>query len=630
MPLAEYIAAAQETLKEIPDFFSAALIRVIDARKKFSAVLRLRSSDPTMETASDRTHAYFVGVLESVRQTLAPLMSAFDMQDLKTAANDIHTEQSTSNANLFATLEVYEPSEDFLNAPDITPSRTEPTFTMEAPDPVDEALFALTSLLHDINLLRAEIQRLWTTVKDDVSQLRAVATATNAAVELVRGMEEVMTPLFDSNGGVEKLYETIFRIACSAKGLDPTPQPGGTEKYNLACYEVAGDYLYNAYTVLGDFRGLVDEYHPNQGSLYMGGHGWYDEDVIPVTEAERFKQDKAALFEMLFNGMFLNSLRYARAGQLLAVDDELRRGIRLLQKERRSPMWLCFAAQVHLDILNVLKSDGLGECQDYFLSSLKLIDDLTPPFYEFVDPNPVLEEAIQRVHFITEGWRQEDDIVNIVVKAQIRGLTLDPTKQNRFRIYNPLYCGLHLNVATVQFHETANKYACDTTAMLSTVQLLHCMEQEGVLDRDRKHTILEEIQLYQPVSAFFVGDPPRDAEGYYKNFCISRGVSVTHFARGARAGIPKIHRAGLRWVKNQAVASRYFSAVLGAEDRKFDPASFQKMIEVLESTQLRKNVRQKEEEDSDDGNSDAEGDKEATHGATTEKKKNKKKVSVSF
>jgi hypothetical protein len=134
-------------------------------------------------------------VLERVRDSLKPLLGAnpFDFTAFKKTipkyrARNEDRPQPPPLRNLFEVLDVYEPSAEFLNAPDVTlPPRAELEFTVEVPnEPFFKALLAMTALLDDLSRLGAEIQQLWAKYSEGELDLAAVFVATNTAIELAR------------------------------------------------------------------------------------------------------------------------------------------------------------------------------------------------------------------------------------------------------------------------------------------------------------------------------------------------------------------------------------------------------------------------------------------------------------
>lgn len=146
--MAEHIAQIARKV-EVPSFFTTTLERVISVRKAFSAKVA------GLDLGSDARHGFFVGDLEKVRGALKPFVKddAFNVSQLKNEIKKVDAEEkkfSSRFRNFFEVLEVYEPSDAFLNAPDVeAPKRTPPIpleYTAEVEDTVEEAIFALVTL----------------------------------------------------------------------------------------------------------------------------------------------------------------------------------------------------------------------------------------------------------------------------------------------------------------------------------------------------------------------------------------------------------------------------------------------------------------------------------------------------
>jgi hypothetical protein len=166
VPLASHIASLKNTAIEVLDYFNAALDRVILVRSSFSQ--KLEVAGKAINVVSDSRHAFFVSVLEQVRDSIKPLLSAdaFDFTCVHKAVPkpDASDTRNSPLQNLFEVLNVYEPSAEFLAAPDIAPppQPSELEATVEVPDDdIFEACFATTSLMDDISRLRAEVAEPW-------------------------------------------------------------------------------------------------------------------------------------------------------------------------------------------------------------------------------------------------------------------------------------------------------------------------------------------------------------------------------------------------------------------------------------------------------------------------------------
>lgn len=116
---------------------------------------------------------------------------------------------STPLSNMFECLNVYTPSETFLNAPDITP---EPSvqYTVEQEPTLEDATFALLTLLGDLERIKDEISELWKKYAAGKMDLAAAAVATNTAFELAQSLENEVKDLLDKFKGTALLMESLF------------------------------------------------------------------------------------------------------------------------------------------------------------------------------------------------------------------------------------------------------------------------------------------------------------------------------------------------------------------------------------------------------------------------------------
>lgn len=75
-------------------------------------------------------------------------------------------------------------------------------------------------------------------------------------------------------------------------------------------------------------------------------------------------------------------------------------------------------------------------------------------------------------------------------------------------------------------------YAAVPGTVLCTIQLYHALQQEQCLDYAWKD--LETLRKMQGNSTFFIGEPPSSFEGYFNNFCLTIGSSITNWAQNKR------------------------------------------------------------------------------------------------
>ncbi|KAF6814326.1 hypothetical protein CMUS01_12666 [Colletotrichum musicola] len=247
VPLASHISEKLSASLTLPEYFSTALNRAIEARKSFSVLLR---EFRPFRKVSDKKHAHFVTVLEKVRDVFSSGVSAFNMATMSAAVNTASTRKDSlpgsvvETRNMFDALRVHEPSESFLAAPDVPPpSSASMEYEVEEEDAEIESLFVFSTLLADLFQLRDEVRAMWTDYKAGTRDLAAVSVATNAALQLAQSMETEISPLLDKLGGPTELIPMAFGGACEARGLDPGQKKSFSDDFNYDCKRPTYSYL---------------------------------------------------------------------------------------------------------------------------------------------------------------------------------------------------------------------------------------------------------------------------------------------------------------------------------------------------------------------------------------------------
>lgn len=302
--LSEHIAGVTDKTVEIPEYFNVALNRVISVRSSFST--KLETAGEAVNQASDSRHNFFVTVLEKVRESLKPLTksNALDLSSIKNATPRAGGDRARQSElrNLFEVLDVYEPSAEFLAAPDVVPSPSpvELEYTVEQPtDSIIEAFMAMTMLVNDLSRLRAEIADLWARHNTGELDLPTVSVATNAAIELAHSMEDEVYPLMKFLVETVPFHELYWTGICKQAGLDAlTPQsPPHADDYNFQVYDIADALFINSRNALLVF---LANFQPPIMS-YNGKWGPFDKNARqpPQTNREKYARDKSTLQEVL-------------------------------------------------------------------------------------------------------------------------------------------------------------------------------------------------------------------------------------------------------------------------------------------------------------------------------------------
>lgn len=217
IPLAEFVAASKKPVVSVPLAFAYALNRVIATRTEFST--RLADLGESADV-SDCKHSFFVGVLEKVRQVLGPRFPPIPQH---TTSPRTTSDTLDEVGGKFAALNVYEPSEEFLNAPGLerpAPAQKEDVnYVAEPTRELNEAIFAYALLMKDLCVIRNRIKWIWINYRGGSLELVAAAIATNTACDLARNLAEDLTPLFDAHGGAKRIARYGYIYYCMYEGF---------------------------------------------------------------------------------------------------------------------------------------------------------------------------------------------------------------------------------------------------------------------------------------------------------------------------------------------------------------------------------------------------------------------------
>ncbi|KAK7994862.1 hypothetical protein PG990_013635 [Apiospora arundinis] len=410
--LAEFVAAKSP---EVPVSFRSTIDRVIAARSAFGNELSRHGE--IVDTEKNINHEYFVGVLEKVRDVLRPFMHSRTEADA--SADEI--------TNRFAGLAVYEPSEEFLNAPDVErPEKTEDdkaSYEAEQDSSFEEAIFALTALINDLNRVRAHIRWVWSNYKIGLFDLAATAITTNTAIDLVRNMVVDVMPLLAKHGGLGEMLQRFHLLQCLIKGwkekdIFKTPSPGDfNDNLNYQAYDVMDGTFLLPFRMVEAFMRVVE---PGQIPLYKEGmFGYYDPKVnrSRLSGQGKYEQDRALLFPY-----FAELVTIIRGVKGWPVKDELLRGMEDVIRTKEVTFGIAFAAQVFLDI-----TYELGETIDQ-------------PFYTLVKQTMVISNDI-KAHFDfhkslkISNWPASNDMWFKNLQGEVDWIGTDPPRKVQARMY---------------------------------------------------------------------------------------------------------------------------------------------------------------------------------------------------
>ncbi|KAF4954858.1 hypothetical protein FGADI_4960 [Fusarium gaditjirri] len=301
--------------------------------------------------------------------------------------------------------------------------------------------------------------------------------------------------------------------------------------YNLAAYDVAKLLTLNS---MGLFKSYIDH---NRDAVvpgsYNGSLGWYNEKLGAggTNNAERWQQDKTALMEV-FSGIHLLTTNPGQGD----VEDELVRGMgaALRDKKGNPRLWISWALQMYLDIVQ-----GLGESvgrgyEQFKQESLKIQKALVE-----------LPKTAERRRVLQAATRWNNDPIYETNQTMMEFGALphsDDYAAFQFLRRNPIHCGLLIHHMRSVLHINGVKTAAPSGCLMATTQLYQALRQEGRIPKGEAWEDLEEFWGYQGNPCFFIGNPPKDLEGYYKNYSLCLGTSLTNWAPNRRSAKPTEHK----------------------------------------------------------------------------------------
>lgn len=365
--LAEFIAGFRKPVIKVPTYLVNALNRAIELRSQHNAWSREQndSDEPTKRENTDESHSYFLGVLERTREILKPRMPSDLIDDVLCkppsgiSGNGDPGEKPTSQIrNKFENLDIQEPSQEFLDAPDIVPTPVSQSsdghiYKAETVHSLEEQYWAAHCLFQDVRRIRSSLSQLWAAYREGAIDLVAASITTNTAIDYVRSLEQDYLQQFPEQSDYEGIVNMFYKVQCLSRGEDPSHKQQPDDSFNFAAYDLAEECLLSTYVILSSVQEVIS---PGHLPIYKPGHfGHRDLRTNWSTKSPRkkFQDDKLVLLEA-FPDLMLMTMITSRSP---LAEDELIRGFRDMAPGKGIPLCLVFAAQCFLDIQHLLEQD---------------------------------------------------------------------------------------------------------------------------------------------------------------------------------------------------------------------------------------------------------------------------------
>ena len=482
-----------------------------------------------------------------------------------------NTEQYTpavgSLSNRFAGITLYEPSPEYLDAPDIErPTAAEhddALYEAEVQTGIEDALFALTALINDMNQVKAHLEWIWSNYKSGNFDLVAAAIATNTAIDLVRNMTEDVLPLLEKNGGCGTMLERFYILQCLMKGIDEASlRVAGKDNFNYETWGIASDTYYGAYRFLNAFSDVLE---PGDVPLYKEGmFGYFDPatDHSAKSGPEIFADDRALL--MPFFTELVTAIRLVKDWP---IKDEFFCGMEELSQTGTIPFYGVFATQIFLDIAYVLGPDiskpflALQQQTDFIYNDVKSHFD----FQEKLKISNWPASNDSELRNLQQGiqWIQEDPVRQVQARLYHRmGQAPADTETNRIFRMSPVLSGLMLYHFRGRYHKAGLALANNGGSVQCCQHLYNSLRQQKLI----QSTWLDMDVLYANLGAesFYVGGKaPQTLGDCFKKFNLQMGTSAAAMSKSRRRNTPLVSRAGPRGLKEASPVLSMFWARYG-------------------------------------------------------------------
>lgn len=352
-PLADFIASSSSPAVRVPVSIVTALARAI----------KLRKQTQSQEGDGDAGHSHFLKVLERTLEILNPRVSSQSSNNsiARSLSQDSSPPLSLGTVdqlpNKFEALKVEEPTQDFLDAPNITTPTGQATipaakYQAEPLQDLQEEYLATHCLLQDVSKIRSIVKELWEQYSQGLD-LVAISISVNTAINFIKDLEEDFSKRFHSLNGYERPMRVLYAAQCLSLGQNPGLRQRPGDVFNYAVYHIADNLMMPTYSTMLSLSDIVQS---DNVPIYKPGHfGIRDRSTAwdQKSARDKVKDDQIVLMEA-FSDLSLLALMMEKHP---LAEDELIRGIRDMRPGKPVSLWLTFAAQCFLDSQHVLKDE---------------------------------------------------------------------------------------------------------------------------------------------------------------------------------------------------------------------------------------------------------------------------------
>lgn len=426
-------------------------------------------------------------MFKSVRDILAPLMPEDTKLDLGPSTGG----DPDGLSNRFAGLHVYEPSQEFLDAPPVErPAMAKndlATYEEEPSSFIEDALFVYETLFEDMSRIQKRIEAIWVCVKVAEYDIAAAAIATNTAIEIVRSMIEEVAPIFEPHGDTYRMLQMTHFYCCLHNGIHHTElvRRDLEDTFNYESYDIGNFTFYTAHRILEGVCGRMLTMKRNHIILY-GPHivGSFDpkSDRSKKTGYEKYQDDRSLLLPFVTDHMTI-----VQSLGPWPVEDECVRAMKEMIETQQVPVYGAFAAQIFLDI-TLIFGESIEIPYQTCLSHTQFMATDIADYFDFHSERlstwtKFYDKDLKKVSANIK-WVHGDPLYK-VQKEISRILSIKTLGYDRDRLLrsSPVMSGLMLYNFRVDYHTLGFSVANGRGSIMYSQHLLNALEQAKLVKR---------------------------------------------------------------------------------------------------------------------------------------------------
>ncbi|KAI9713960.1 MAG: hypothetical protein M1820_000690 [Bogoriella megaspora] len=546
----------------------------------------------TESSSANQTHSHFITVLEELCELLERKLGKRTLGTHLKSIEDASHEQvlSTLSNNSFAALSLEEATE--LEATEVSTAEVSRIEIDEEEDDMESPyasmlIFSFFCLFEDLHNMRNFVSQSVTEYLEGKIDLMNVSVVADTAVQLSKQLiDEVLQAWPDEDLKKDQSLQNLMCMTASAfRGKDWFDKPDPTIPFNIEMGDVADWCYFPTSVLLASFRGVLND---NDTPVFRKGYfGIYDANARRerMSASQRFHEDKIILLELLPEFAFMQRIKVD-----LPVQDEITRGLINFVKDKKVPVWLCFATQILLDVHHGLRHSGSKAFNDLRLTALrtgKTIEEYWDLSKTFVNKPGFWpkqgEEVIKDVHTSIKSWVTEDALYELKrLSLTKKQLTTTNLQKNYFMKSHGILCGLVMFNFTLQMQRIGLSLINQWYDVVQLAYLYNVIQQTGV-----KGLRWPDMDLFIGIHGeerMFIGGRPKTANESLKKLYMATGATdVSNFARDSRnPGLGSRPNGKARLMESNAVVANMFEArYLENGQSKFSVDNVDKLLKEI-------------------------------------------------